>query len=257
MIKDIPLSPSRMESTNFLIENLQKILSPNSEIIDIGCGKLYFYEILKKLDIKGLYTGIDLNPNKINSNRKLKTKIIKRDFFSYNSNKKYDLAVCLWVLEHVKDDRQFLNKIHNILKRKAFLILAVPSIWSWPFEFGRHGYHYYTWGNLHKLLKYYKFEIVKFRESGGFLGFIFMIIYNWLRFLILLIIIPEFLIIKIFFRNIKWRPFSSQIIKKTLYFYHGTKLGIELHNNLVQKIVHFDKKFRILPVSYILIMQKT
>ena len=52
---------------------------------------------------------------------------IKQDFFDFNPPKKYDLALCLQVLEHVNDPKKFLQKIFSISKLS---IISVPYKWS-------------------------------------------------------------------------------------------------------------------------------
>lgn len=255
---NIPFSPSRFDSTHFIKKFLRNLTKEPLDIIDIGCGRLFFLLLLKKLKVKGNYFGIDLKPEFIENRTGSKIKIVKANFLNYPIKKKYDIAACLWVLEHVKNDKQFLQKIKLVIKSKGFFILAVPSFWSWPFEFGRHGYHYYFKKDIIKKIDKKSFKLVKFYESAGFLGFIFMIFYNWTRYLILLVVFP---IYQLFFHakiyKGSWKEFSQTIIRSTLYRYHVSKKGISFHNSLVEKLVQIDNKLKILPSSYIFVFKKS
>lgn len=253
----IPFSPSRLDASVFLEKRLKSRLKNFPKILDIGCGKLYLLNLLYDLKFQGSYLGIDLDPHKPTlRNHQLSAKIVKGDFLKFKTKTKFDLIVCLWTLEHIGQDEQTLSKVANMLADNSVFILAVPSIYSWPFEFGRHGFHYYTKDRIISLCLE-RFKILEIYSAGGLLGFVFMIIYNWLRFAILLIIYPLFLLIsyvKIYKQS--WKVFSKNVISSTIYRYHKSKLGITVHNFLVNKIVLADNYFKILPASYILFLKK-
>lgn len=254
----IPYTPSRLASTVFIKRKLRKFSSRRVRTIDIGCGRLFFYYLLKEAKIKGSYLGIDLNPFTTRiKNSGLSVRIKKIDFLKFKTKEKYDLAACLWTLEHIKDDKAALTKISGLLKKNGILILAVPSIWTWLFEFGRHGFHYYNKKEINETIKASSFKIIDFYQAGGILGFIFMIFYNWPRYLIL---VPALIIYKItkYFGLTQntWSGFSKNLISSTWYRYHQFELGIDIHNFIVKVLNSVDKNFRILPASYILIAQK-
>ena len=244
MDNSIPYSPSRLDASIFFKKNLKHLTISHQNILDIGCGQLYFYRLLVENGTQGTYLGIDLSPLKLDIPMKeLNGKIQKVDFLKFKSKRKFNLVACLL-------------KISNMLKMDGRLLLAVPSIWAWPVEFGRHGYHYYYKRNILNLVEKSGFKVVKFYESGGFLGFIFIIFYNWPRFFILAFASP----IYIFFRSFgwikqPWNQFSRNIVRKTLYLYHQSEIGIAIHNQLVKIIVNIDNIFKIFPASYILILK--
>lgn len=254
----IPYTPSRLASTVFIKKKLRKFLSRRVKTIDIGCGRLFFYYLLKEAGIKGSYLGIDLNPftTRIeNSGLSVRTK--KIDFLKFKTKEKYDLAACLWTLEHIKDDKAAITKISGLLKKNGILILAVPSIWTWPFEFGRHGFHYYNKKKIISMAKNSDLTVIDFYKAGGLLGFFFMIFYNWPRYLIL---VPSVFIYKIFvtlgFTKITWADFSKNLISFTWYSYHRSKLLVSIHNLVISVINHLDRKMKLFPASYVLILRK-
>lgn len=253
----IPYSPSRLDSTIFFKKNLSKYLSQSKNILDIGCGKLFFFNFLKDTNFNGYYFGIDIqSPPKL-SKTLFKAKTVKADFLKYPIRSRFDLVVCLWVLEHIKEDDRAISKASKTLKRGGIFVIAAPSIWSWPFEFGRHGHHYYSFAHLEKLTYENGFIILESYSSAGILGFIFMVIYNWPRYFLLL---PALIIYKVLKTlkviEISWGEFSKKLISSTIYRYHRSKTAINIHNKIVSSIVKLDSSIKLFPASYILILKK-
>lgn len=254
----IPLSPSRHDSSNYLGNKLQPLLKPNASVLDVGCGKLYFLEILNKTNRSVNYLGIDINPKTIVKFKKnIKGKILYQSINSFKTENKFDLIVCLWVLEHIKDDKLAQKIMFKHLKKNGYLVIAVPSIWTWPLEFGRHGFHYYSLETLKKMTLNKQLQIKNIYEAGGVLGLLFTLAYNWPRFVIL---IPSLFLYKILTltgtTTLSWPQFSKKVIDTTWYRYHKSPILVNLHNRIVQSIVKIDNIFKIFPQSHIIILQK-
>lgn len=259
MIIKIPFSPSRLDSTEFMDNFLKKYFSKKKivSIADIGCGKMFLYNILKNYRVRGIYLGIDINTftpkEKIKS---LKTNILQKDFLTYPINQKFDLVTCLWVLEHIKDDQKAFVKLVNLLKKDGLLIVTVPSIYSWPIEFGRHGYHYYSKSKIQKWASESNLKVEKIHSSAGLLGLIFMLLYSWPRFLVLPLLLGIFVVLsKIGVEKRDWKQFSTYFISTIFYSYHKNPILLNLHNNIVKAVVFLDNKIKILPASYIYILK--
>ena len=254
----IPYSPSRLDTTMFLKNNIRKYLRPDQSIIDIGCGAMYLSNLLDSLKLKINYLGVDLNPKNTKFRSVyLKTKIVKGDILNFKAKRKFDLVACLWTLEHIKHDQGACKKMFGLLNKEGFTIIAVPSIWSWPIELGRHGYRYYSKTQIIKLVKSAGFGVAEFYESGGFLGLLFMLIYSWPRYLVLVPLLIIYTILN--FLNlvrVSWEKFSHKVVSNVFYFYHKSQEGILFHNMIVSKIVALDNKFKIFPASYVLILKK-
>ena len=120
------INPLRLE---FILNNFGKSISKKN-VLDIGCGGGLISESLAKKNAK--VTGIDENAfnikqakehAKINS---LKINYINQslDFFFKKNKKKFDLILCLEVLEHVNDVEEALDKITKLLNPRATLILS-------------------------------------------------------------------------------------------------------------------------------------
>ena len=258
LLKTVPFSPSRLDATYFMLAWFKQHIENGQKVIDVGSGGAFLSSLLSTLDKKLDYLGVDIDPKKSTAKAdKVKIKIAKKDILKFNSLKKFDIAACLWTLEHIKNDRAACKKIFGLLNKEAFAVIAVPSIWSWPIEFGRHGYRYYSKSQIIKLAQSAGFQTGEFYEAGGFLGLLFMLIYSWPRYLVLLPLSIIYLSFKFFglSRN-SWKEFSHKVVSCLFYAYHGSKRGVLFHNMIVSKMVALDNKLKIFPASYVLILKK-
>ena len=72
----------------------------------------------------------------------------------------YDVCVIADVIEHVRDPREFLRQVYEVLRPGGIVIVATPSLESWPArlmrnkwaEFKTEHLHYFTQEALHSLL---------------------------------------------------------------------------------------------------------
>lgn len=256
MAKLAPYSPSRLDSMDFF-RNFLHLNKCRFNIIDIGCGKLFFYKFLEEQNIKCNYLGIDINRlPKVSGSKNINVQLKKTDFLKYKTKNKFDLVTCLWVLEHIKEDYLAFKKIIDLTKDNGTIILAVPAIWSWPFEFGKHGYHYYSKDHLEKMIQESNLKVINYYQAGGFLGFLYMIFYNWPRYFILSVSLPIYLSAKFFNKKVSWNFFSVKLIRNTWYLYQKFTILVKFQNYIVGFIVKIDNHMKITPASYIYILKK-
>ena len=120
------INPLRLE---FILNNFDKSIKKKN-VLDIGCGGGLISELLAKKN--GNVTGIDENIYNIKQARehakigsiKINYKNQSLDTFYKKNKKKYDLILCLEVLEHVNDVKKTLDKISELMKPGATLILS-------------------------------------------------------------------------------------------------------------------------------------
>jgi SAM-dependent methyltransferase len=78
-----------------------------------------------------------------------------------------DLAVAIESFEHIENNVQPMQEVVRTLKSGRWLIITTPTRWTWPFEFGRHGLHYYDKAALTKLLEDSGFDVYSWTACGG------------------------------------------------------------------------------------------
>jgi SAM-dependent methyltransferase len=135
----------------------------NGDLLDIGCGKMPFrQEIMPKVLH---YDGLDIKPYAD------QVKFVgDAENMSMISDHSYDSAICLEVLEHVKDPLKVLIEINRILKPGGSLILSVPHL-SRLHDIP-HDYFRYTSYGISSLLVKAGFNILETKIKGGLLTFI-------------------------------------------------------------------------------------
>ena len=111
----------------------QKIDSP-MQILDAGSGNGNYAFYLRKVFPKAEITAVDISKGKIDNASYIANSLdVKNISFNQKSltdmreKAKYDLAVCIDVLEHIENDFEALNNIKNSLKPGGSLILHVPK----------------------------------------------------------------------------------------------------------------------------------
>jgi 2-polyprenyl-3-methyl-5-hydroxy-6-metoxy-1,4-benzoquinol methylase len=144
---------------DLLARILRKSSAKNMDILVVGCG---VGDEINQIAEYGRITALDPEEKTLkqisDKHRKINAKIEETEF-----NGEYDLALALDVMEHIKDDRIALEKIHKSLRKGGTCILTVPAH---PKLFGPHdtalGHHRrYAQKNLTKLLTDAGFRNIK------------------------------------------------------------------------------------------------
>lgn len=142
------------------LEKFKKFLK--GKIIEVGCGMGNFTSTLSKY---GEVTGIDIEKNFINNFKKngdARIKIgygdiEKGEYFFKNTT--FDTAVCINVLEHIKEDKKALKNLYLLLKRSGYLIILVPT-------------HYFLYGEIDKSIGHLRrYDPDKLKSELKNLGF--------------------------------------------------------------------------------------
>lgn len=92
----------------------------------------------------------------------------------------FDLAVAIESFEHIEKNTQAMQELARTLKPDAWLVITTPTHWTWVFEFGRHGPHYYDRAALFRLLEDSGFEVVFCKACGGGVFWFANLLKSWL-----------------------------------------------------------------------------
>lgn len=152
-----------------VINNTLKFINKKTSFLEIGCGSGF---VLSELQRTGMnLTGIDVNIEGLKLARtRTKAELICGDFLKNNFNDKYDAIGIFDVLEHIKNEEQFIKKCFKSLNSDGYLYIAVPAdmkLWSVLDEISGH-YRRYNKKGLQKLFIKCGFEVVFVNYFGFF-----------------------------------------------------------------------------------------
>lgn len=104
----------------------------NATFLEIGCGTGFVLSFLEQKGFKVEGTDI-LNKSLKLARLRTTAGLICGDFRKIHFSKKYNIIGMFDVIEHIKDDRVFLIKAGNLLKRRGYVVITVPAsmhLWS-------------------------------------------------------------------------------------------------------------------------------
>jgi 2-polyprenyl-3-methyl-5-hydroxy-6-metoxy-1,4-benzoquinol methylase len=155
------------------LELLERSDTRFKRVIDVGAGKGEFLEILKqKYPDLQLYA-IDYTDTNLAVLKRKGINTIKLDLDSFELEElkplqgKFDLAVCLAVVEHIFDlDRLFLL-FNRVLKNDGYLLIATPNTASFPSRLF-HLLRGYPYGESHHVRFLTKRRLEQYAYFTGF-----------------------------------------------------------------------------------------
>ena len=120
-----------------LRELRKKFSNSDFDIYDAGSGfGQYTYFMATRLNSRNIYA-VDVKEEWINDCREFfKRKEIKNvsfaieDLISINHQNKFDLVVCVDVMEHIQEDAIVFRNFYNALKKGGYLLINSPSIYG-------------------------------------------------------------------------------------------------------------------------------
>lgn len=99
------------------------------DVLEVGCGVGSFTKLIDDHgNFDSLYS-IDISQPAIDfiKTKKFKNKIKIECIDLINAEGSYDFILCMNVMEHVEDDKNFFRKLTGLLKKDGVLFLLVPS----------------------------------------------------------------------------------------------------------------------------------
>lgn len=149
------------------IGNFTKLLIKYGDVWASDISKEYLSKIKQEIpEVKGVGI-VDIEQGKYFFNNRQNTSV----------NKKFDVIVCLNVIEHIKNDQNAFTNLQRLLKPKGVLILIVPSGMNLYGKIDQAIGHYrrYNKSDLQKQLHDAGFKILKSRLLNfiGGLGWFF------------------------------------------------------------------------------------
>jgi len=99
--------------------------------LEIGCGTGVLLPVFDRLGF--CVTGMDVNATALRyAKKQTHAKLIRSSVSSLRSHQRYDAIGIFDILEHQKDDQNFLVKCRSLLQPGGFLFISVPAHqWLW------------------------------------------------------------------------------------------------------------------------------
>ena len=98
-------------------------------ILDLGCGDLRHFKLIKKLTFNK-YVAVDfLKPPKRFLDDK-RIKFIKKDLQKFQTKEKFDLILLIGTIKKYKNLELFLKKIKKLMTKKTLLIISHPNYYN-------------------------------------------------------------------------------------------------------------------------------
>lgn len=147
-----------------LKERLAKINLKGKKCIDWGSGAKPAARYVNASGCEWLC--LDKNPDIIDNYRNWKLPYKVEDITAYQTEKKYDVAFCLEVLEHVLFPRLVINNVYDSLKSGGKLYLSVPFLF--PIHSDEDYWRFTENGLRHLLVRFCSIKIEKLEDSSGY-----------------------------------------------------------------------------------------
>jgi 2-polyprenyl-3-methyl-5-hydroxy-6-metoxy-1,4-benzoquinol methylase len=133
-----------------------------SYVLDAGCGVGSNFTILRKYS-KNIY-GVDISGDALDiCSKKSYSSLIKTSVENFRVDIKFDLIVCLDVLEHIGDHVNAVRNLKNLLNKNGILIVSVPAhkfLWNINDVFSHH-LRRYTLKDINKVMKMAGVRIIR------------------------------------------------------------------------------------------------
>ena len=111
-----------------------KMLIGKKQLLEVGCGDGFGFDIILQEVQPLLLTGIDFDEQLIQNNQKRFSEYSKVNFICQDVTESpppdtYDAAICLDVIEHVcrEGEKDFLDNIVDSLEKDAIFIIGTPN----------------------------------------------------------------------------------------------------------------------------------
>ena len=120
------VSEDEAKKYNEQIDRIEKYISKDANILEIGCGKGGLLMNLKKRGFNNL-CGLDVSNFQKNILIENNIEYINSSFFDMHKiDKKFDCIISSQVIEHIYDLKTLVNNIYNILNEDGIIYIDVP-----------------------------------------------------------------------------------------------------------------------------------
>src|SRR3989344_3728264 len=139
----------------------------NKNIVEVGCGKGNFVEILYDLGVKNM---VGFDPAYTDYNPKIDRLVVKKYFNKNTIKKKADFIICRHTLEHIPKPKEFIASIVSCLAEDGKMYFEMPDL-EWIvknktfFDFTYEHCNYFTPHSLYNLFAQFGFKHITFKKG--------------------------------------------------------------------------------------------
>jgi SAM-dependent methyltransferase len=108
-------------------ERLLEVVRPGDRVLDVGCGAGKFFRADFAGRIPCRWIGVDIQPDMARNERlhsRARGDAIEMPF----ADRSFDVVICRWMIEHVKDPARILSEFARSLKPSGRLALFTPNL---------------------------------------------------------------------------------------------------------------------------------
>jgi SAM-dependent methyltransferase len=164
-----------------IIRKIQKIISKDMTIIDIGCMYGFSLEVFRKYGYSNLI-GIEIDPLAVKKCREKGFNVFQGIFSEWlksNQTKLIKVPSCVYlshVLEHIYHIDSFFQELEEFLSHDSYLVIMVPHSNAWTTKLFKKYWgwwqvpvhiHHFTKFSLLYLLSAYDYKTEEILTSGG------------------------------------------------------------------------------------------
>jgi ubiquinone/menaquinone biosynthesis C-methylase UbiE len=121
------MRPGWRTSGDQLEELVRSYVTPNSQVLDLGCGRGGVVELFWR-DVK-LAAGLDPDAPSLTEHHTPGLPVIRgRGEQLPFAGQSFDLVVCLWVLEHVDSPEAVLSEVRRVLRPGGHFVFLTPNL---------------------------------------------------------------------------------------------------------------------------------
>jgi len=108
---------------------------PRGKILEVGCGAGDLYETVTKLGYD--ITGIDYSQEAVALARQRLSENLDKERINIECKtldeieETFDIIFAFEVLEHIKEDKEALSRMNQLLKQNGYLLISVPAHSRW------------------------------------------------------------------------------------------------------------------------------
>ncbi len=124
------INKTKLQRSIKILDAISDIHIAEPRILDLGCGSGW---LTSMLGLIGPTTGLDLSDDAVNdaSSRYPHVSFVQADFVNENITslfkEKFDIVVSQEVIEHIEDQKKFLDLVAELIKPSGYLVLTTPN----------------------------------------------------------------------------------------------------------------------------------